>query len=238
VIESSLPLRSMAPGRIRPGSTGGTGQSAGRPSSCPAPGRTARSPALRIANTSARTDRRPAARRRGRGTRGSWRSRASSPVSPFITQDAAPSQEAFERLRQLPVCRPHTRLPGDHEYVPPRLQRAKETPDDLPEPTADPVPHDRPAEAAPGREPEAGPIQTVSGDSHRDERMGTPRSVALESPEVRGRAERLESSGARPGGPWRRQTVRRRRPFARRAASTRRPPVVFIRARNPCSRAR
>ena len=35
-----------------------------------------------------------------------------------------------------------------------------------------------------------------------------------------------------------RQTVRRARPLARRAARTLRPPTVFIRARNPCVRAR
>jgi hypothetical protein len=35
-----------------------------------------------------------------------------------------------------------------------------------------------------------------------------------------------------------RQTDRRARPFARRADRTLRPPTVFIRARNPCVRAR
>jgi len=58
--------------------------------------------------------------------------------------------------------------------------------------------------------------------------------------------QRLECAGAAQpiadaaAGGWRngRQTVRRARPLARRAARTLRPPTVFIRARNPCVRAR
>lgn len=58
--------------------------------------------------------------------------------------------------------------------------------------------------------------------------------------------QRLECAGAAQpiadaaagGGRNGRQTVRRTRPLARRAARTLRPPTVFIRARNPCVRAR
>ena len=53
------------------------------------------------------------------------------------------------------------------------------------------------------------------------------------------RARQSEASATSACG-WRngRQTVRRARPLARRAARTLRPPTVFIRARNPCVRAR
>ena len=66
--------------------------------------------------------------------------------------------------------------------------------------------------------------------------MGPNRPTALERHEILRTGEHHEP---RPGSvAVERQAVSRFRPRARRAASTRRPPEVFIRARKPCSLAR
>ena len=63
-------------------------------------------------------------------------------------------------------------------------------------------------------------------------------SAKLEQRFERARAPQPMADAAANGSRNGRQTVRRARPLARRAARTLRPPTVFIRARNPCVRAR
>jgi len=67
----------------------------------------------------------------------------------------------------------------------------------------------------------------VAADADLEERLECTRTTQPE-------AGAASACGGRNG----RQTVRRARPLARRAARTLRPPTVFIRARNPWVRAR
>jgi hypothetical protein len=64
--------------------------------------------------------------------------------------------------------------------------------------------------------------------------MGTHLTRALEGFELARPAQHLERGPARRGS----QADSFLRPLARRAARTRRPPFVFMRARKPCSLAR
>jgi hypothetical protein len=69
------------------------------------------------------------------------------------------------------------------------------------------------------------PVMTGTGLEYRLERGRTAKAIPGRS-STRGRRRNV------------RQTASRARPLARRADSTLRPPTVFMRARNPCVRAR
>jgi hypothetical protein len=84
-------------------------------------------------------------------------------------------------------------------------------------------------------DPEAGALKIVSGDAHLE-------NVVTESAALPECCGEFLSPGdaARPGEalPGAIQGESRARPFARRALSTARPPLVLMRARNPCVRLR
>src|SRR6185436_9428434 len=98
------------------------------------------------------------------------------------------------------------------------------------------VPDDGGAELAPGRQADPGLPQIGPQEPDGEERVGLGGPGALERRELRWTGEHHEPR--RLGAATIRQAVSRLRPRARRAASTRRPGLVFIRARKPCSLAR
>ena len=142
----------------------------------------------------------------------------------------------MQRCRQRFVIHREDRRSGDDQDVPARLERGRHHPERLTESPAHSVPDDRSAELASSREPEARLLEVGPADSNDQQRIGPDRSLTLQCGEVLRSGEHHQPR--RVVAAVRRQTVSFLRPWARRAESTRRPPVVFIRARKPCSLAR
>jgi hypothetical protein len=130
----------------------------------------------------------------------------------------------------------HDPRSSNDEDVPAGLERGRHRPKRLAQSPSNPIADDCAAELAPGGEPEPRHLEVGPQEAPGKERMGPVGSVALERREVLWASEHHESRPLRAAPVD--QTVSRFRPRARLAASTFRPPVVFIRARNPCSLAR
>ena len=126
--------------------------------------------------------------------------------------------------------------PGDDEDVPAGLERGRHHPERLSESAADPVPNDRASQLASGRDPEASRREVGPQEPGGEQRVGPGGSLLLDRREVLRSREHHESR--RTCAALGRQAVSRFRPRARRAARIRRPAVVFMRARKPCSLAR
>ena len=134
------------------------------------------------------------------------------------------------------MIRPHGRRSGDHQDIPARPKGRTHCPKHLPEPPPDAIPDDGRADRPAGRQSEPRRPEVRLQDPCRQERVGPHRPVLHERREIRRTGEHHEA-GRRPAA-LDDQADRRLRPRARRAARTRRPPAVFMRARKPCSLAR
>ena len=145
-------------------------------------------------------------------------------------------EEPTQRTDQGLVVGLDDRWPGDDENIPARLERGRHHPECLPKPTPDPVADDRPAELAPCRESEPRRLEVCPEKPCGEEAVGLAEPGALNRREVLRTREHHETR--RVGAAPVRQAVSRFRPRARRAAMTRRPPGVRMRARKPCSLAR
>jgi len=128
------------------------------------------------------------------------------------------------------------RWPGDDEDVPAGLERGRHHPERLAESTSDPVPDDRTTQSASGRDPEAGRREVGPQEPGGEQGVGPGRPLLLDRREVLRSREHQQSR--RGSAAIADQAVSRFRPRARRAARIRRPAVVFMRARKPCSLAR
>jgi hypothetical protein len=80
-------------------------------------------------------------------------------------------------------------------------------------------------------------LRSGRGDQLQEARV-VARAVRVDRFKRAGAAQPVAGTAASRARRRRRQTDRRTRPLARRAARTLRPPTVFIRARKPCVRAR
>ena len=105
-------------------------------------------------------------------------------------------------------------------------------------------PTELPAALTPTDEAETGPPRFIGARDHHEQCIGRPLTLAVDGVELRLVGEPARARKARRGTRtiWRRrgndQTARRLRPFARRRARTRRPPLVAMRARKPWTRLR
>jgi hypothetical protein len=131
---------------------------------------------------------------------------------------------------------PDERRPGDDEDIPARLERWRHRPECHPESTPDPIADHCAAEPSPGRHSEPSHTEVRPSEPCVEERVGPGGPVALQRRKILGTREHHEPRRVK-AAPVR-QAVSRFRPRPRRAARTRRPPEVFIRARKPCSFAR
>ena len=206
-----------------------------------AAGRSARWPARCSASSSARSGRTTAARRR-RSDRG-----GSAPMPSRFTPRSSPSRSA------PPVPSRRSSVAASSAWL--AVALAGRATSRMSQPGCR-ARRQRP-EASPGSAagPGCGRPRRRVGDRSRSRtwcrraRLRTNRALrrASERPTVRSPDGREVARGAqhlgrrahaRSIGDGRRQTVSFLRPLARRAASTRRPPLVFMRARKPCSLAR
>ena len=169
------------------------------------------------------------------GTAGSARSRCVS-RGRWSSEHASTMEEPAQRTDQGCVVGLDDRWPGDDENVPAGLERGRHHPERLSKPAPDPVPDDRSAELSPGRQSEPRRLEVCPQESRRHERVGPTGPGALNRREILRTREHHETRrvGAAPVS----QAVSRFRPRARRAAITRRPLDVRMRARKPCSLAR
>ena len=241
----------IGPGRSRRDARDGSARCAAHPSRSRGSARTSRSPARCTGSRTAHSDSWRASSRRRAGRHGSCRCRSDSgsrrasfsPLaspsprvrSALLSQDAAAGEEPAECRPERPLIGPDDRRPGDHQNIPARSQRREQRPDLHPESPPNAIPDDRRAEGPSGRQAEPRYPKLGPEDSCGEERVRSDRTSFLECREVLRAGEHHEPRPeAVPGS----QADRRLRPRARRAARTRRPPVVLIRARKPCSLAR
>jgi hypothetical protein len=106
-----------------------------------------------------------------------------------------------------------------------------------PKPPPHPIADDRAANLAANGQADAG-LLTALGNQARQMFCSPAPALPRNSGEIRPPAERSIASQARKSRAGGRQTVRRLRPFLRRAAITRRPFLVAIRERKPWTRLR
>ncbi len=151
-------------------------------------------------------------------------------------EDSSPLEQPPDGSDDCVMVGSDDRRPGDDEDVPARLERGHHHPEHLTEPPPDPVSDHRAAELSARRQPETGHLEVRPQESCVEERVGPRGPETLQRREVLRAGDRHEPR--RGAAASVRQTVSRFRPRTRRAASTRRPPVVFIRDRKPCSFAR
>jgi hypothetical protein len=213
----------------------GTWRSCAPPSSSPSAGRTCGSPAQCRQSRSVGNGSSRASRRTRCGRAGSARSRSSSRGRP-TAENASPTEDLLQRPHERLVIRLDEPRFGHDQNVPSGLERRRHRPKTFAESPSHPVPDDGTAELAPGRQSEARDLEVGPQESSGQQRLSSECSGALQPREILRMREHHEP---RPDSTATvDQAVSRLRPRARRAARTRRPPVVFIRARKPCSLAR
>ena len=81
-------------------------------------------------------------------------------------------EEPAQRPDQGRVVGVDDRWPGDDEDVPAGLERGRHHPERLAKPAPDPVPDDRPAELAPGRQSEPRRLEVCPQEPCGEERVG------------------------------------------------------------------
>ena len=152
------------------------------------------------------------------------------------SQYASLEEDSTHRPDECVMVGSDDRRPGDDEDIPARLERWRHRPECHSEATPNPIANHRAAEPSPGGQSEPSRPEVRPSEPCVEERVGPGGPVALQRREVLWTGEHHEPRRVM-AAPVR-QTVSRFRPRTRRAARTRRPPVVFIRARKPCSFAR
>jgi hypothetical protein len=143
------------------------------------------------------------------------------------------SQRAFEIGEQFRKRHGEGGAPADHDVITPALRRNCRCPHHFSQASPDPVALDRRTNFPGNRETEAGRALISTIARLKQERLGRSLFPPGSSNELRASPQPLEWPRRRPG-----QALSLLRPRARRAASTRRPPFVAMRARKPWRRLR
>jgi hypothetical protein len=143
------------------------------------------------------------------------------------------AQRAFEIGEQFRKRQGEGGAPADQDVIMPALRRNSRCPNHFSQTSPHPIALDRRPNFPGNREAEASRPLIPTIARLKQKRLGRYLFSPGRSDEFRAFPEALEQPRPRPG-----QALSLLRPRARRAASTRRPPVVAIRARKPCRRLR